>query len=360
MRVANCSGLGLRREQASTDAAPCAQVIPMEEMNLHLTGDIHAITAANNLLAAAIDARMFHEATQKDAALFSRLCPAGKGGARAFAPIMLKRLKKLGIDKADPNELTPEEQGRWAQDFWEQPLSASLPDACMQCRLAKVMQHVQHLLDARLLRDPFKEQRCSPGIGGGGESSNQGIFCLSRFARLDIDPATITWKRVLDTNDRFLRNITVGQGPNEKARGVPCQIFRLLLRLERGGSLFVPRPSLHSPQARVVGAGAGASVHLAFFHWNAISACTAWHCHLILDTAGGVWGTQGMTRETGFDITVSSEIMAVLALTTSLPDMRERLGNMVIGNSRAGAWLFSLTFNRYLSMPQACLKRKMD
>ena len=36
----------------------------MEEMNLHLTGDIHAITAANNLLAAAIDARMFHEATQ--------------------------------------------------------------------------------------------------------------------------------------------------------------------------------------------------------------------------------------------------------------------------------------------------------
>ena len=40
------------------------QVVPMEEMNLHLTGDIHAITAANNLLAAAIDARMFHESTQ--------------------------------------------------------------------------------------------------------------------------------------------------------------------------------------------------------------------------------------------------------------------------------------------------------
>ena len=38
-----------------------SQVVPMEEMNLHLTGDIHAITAANNLLAAAIDARMFHE-----------------------------------------------------------------------------------------------------------------------------------------------------------------------------------------------------------------------------------------------------------------------------------------------------------
>ena len=35
--------------------------------------------------------------------------------------------------------------------------------------------------------------------------------------RLDVDPASITWKRVLDTNDRFLRSITVGQGPNEKA-----------------------------------------------------------------------------------------------------------------------------------------------
>lgn len=31
-----------------------------------MTGDIHAITAANNLVAAAIDARVFHEATQKD------------------------------------------------------------------------------------------------------------------------------------------------------------------------------------------------------------------------------------------------------------------------------------------------------
>ena len=45
---------------------------------------------------------------------------------------------------------------------------------------------------------------------------------------------------------------------------------------------------------------------------------------------------QGMTRETGFDIAVSSEIMACLALTTSLADMRERLGAMVVGNSRAG------------------------
>lgn len=45
---------------------------------------------------------------------------------------------------------------------------------------------------------------------------------------------------------------------------------------------------------------------------------------------------KGMVRETGFDISVASEIMAVLALTTSLADMRERLGKMVIGNSKAG------------------------
>ena len=43
-----------------------SQVIPMEDFNLHLTGDIHAITAANNLLAAQIDTRMFHESTQLD------------------------------------------------------------------------------------------------------------------------------------------------------------------------------------------------------------------------------------------------------------------------------------------------------
>ena len=49
---------------------------------------------------------------QSDAALFNRLCPAGKGGKRAFAPVMLRRLKKLGIAKTDPAELTAEEQGR--------------------------------------------------------------------------------------------------------------------------------------------------------------------------------------------------------------------------------------------------------
>lgn len=39
----------------------------------------------------------------------SRLCPADKSGKRHFAPVMLKRLAKLGIDKAEPEELTPEE-----------------------------------------------------------------------------------------------------------------------------------------------------------------------------------------------------------------------------------------------------------
>lgn len=71
-----------------------SQVIPMDEFNLHLTGDIHAITAANNLLAAAIDTRMFHEATQKDAPLYRRLVPPKKG-KREFQPVMFRRLKKL-------------------------------------------------------------------------------------------------------------------------------------------------------------------------------------------------------------------------------------------------------------------------
>uniref|UniRef100_A0A669F2Z0 formate--tetrahydrofolate ligase n=1 Tax=Oreochromis niloticus TaxID=8128 RepID=A0A669F2Z0_ORENI len=85
-----------------------AQVIPMEEFNLHLTGDIHAITAANNLVAAAIDARMLHEATQSDKALFNRLVPS-VNGVRKFSPIQISRLQRLGIRKTDPASLTPEE-----------------------------------------------------------------------------------------------------------------------------------------------------------------------------------------------------------------------------------------------------------
>ena len=95
-----------------------------------------------------------------------------------------------------------------------------------------------------------------------------------RFARLDIDPETITWNRgwttksyslhyspryvflVMDTNDRFLRCIEVGHSPTEK----------------------------------------------------------------------------GQTRKTQFDIAVASEVMAVLALSTSLRDMRDRLGRMVVAS----------------------------
>jgi methylenetetrahydrofolate dehydrogenase (NADP+)/methenyltetrahydrofolate cyclohydrolase/formyltetrahydrofolate synthetase len=168
-----------------------SQVIPMDEFNLHLTGDIHAITAANNLLAAAIETRMFHESTQKDGPLYRRLVPASKG-KREFQKIMFRRLQKLGIDKTNPDELTEDE--------------------------------------------------------------------IHRFARLDIDPETITWRRVLDVNDRHLRGITVGQAPTEK----------------------------------------------------------------------------GHTRETGFDISVASECMAILALSNDLADLRERLGRMVIGSSKAG------------------------
>ena len=64
----------------------------MDEFNLHLTGDLHAITAANNLLAAQIDARMFHESTQTDKALWGRLVPEKKG-VRQFSNIQLGRLQ---------------------------------------------------------------------------------------------------------------------------------------------------------------------------------------------------------------------------------------------------------------------------
>jgi len=169
-----------------------SQIIPMEEFNLHLTGDMHAVTAANNLLAAAIDARLLHEAAQTDQQIFDGMCPKAKDGSRKFSPVMLKRLKKLGIDKTDPNQLTAAE--------------------------------------------------------------------ISKFVRLDINPDTVTWRRIVDINDRHLRAITVGQGPQEK----------------------------------------------------------------------------GSTRATGFDITPASEVMAILALTTSISDMRERLGRIVIGISKSG------------------------
>lgn len=91
-----------------------SQVIPMEDFNLHLTGDIHAITAANNLLAAQMDARIFHEVTQQDNALYDRLVPKVKG-VRKFSKIQLRRLERLGINKADPDSLTDEEKVKFAR-----------------------------------------------------------------------------------------------------------------------------------------------------------------------------------------------------------------------------------------------------
>ena len=118
-----------------------SQVVPMEMLNLHLTGDIHAVTAANNLLAAMVDNHIHHH-----------------------------------------------------DDFFH------------------------------------------------------------------VDRHSVTWRRVMDVNDRALRNIITGLGP--RADGVP--------------------------------------------------------------------------RETGFDITAASEVMAILALATSLQDLRGRLGRIVIGNDTDG------------------------
>lgn len=78
---------------------------------------------------------------------------------------------------------------------------------------------------------------------------------------LKIDPFSISWRRVLDVNDRSLRNIITGLG-NRSADGIP--------------------------------------------------------------------------RETGFDITAASEVMAVLALTTDIHDLRKRLGRIVIGMTTEG------------------------
>ncbi|HMD93172.1 MAG TPA: formate--tetrahydrofolate ligase, partial [Trebonia sp.] len=78
--------------------------------------------------------------------------------------------------------------------------------------------------------------------------------------KLGIDQHNITWKRVLDVNDRALRNIVIGLG-----------------------------------------------------------------------VAG-----DGVPRQAGFDITAASEVMAVLALSKSLKDLRERLGRIVIGYTKSG------------------------
>lgn len=126
----------------------------MEEFNLHLTGDMHAITAAHNLITAALDARIMHE-----------------------------------------------------RDF-----------------------------------------------------SDEGWAAAGGLTRLDVDVDSIMWRRVLDVNDRALRNIRSGLGT--KYDGVP--------------------------------------------------------------------------RDSGFDITAASELMACLALADDLKDLRGRIGRIVLGYAKGG------------------------
>ena len=88
-----------------------SQVIPMEDFNLHLTGDIHAITAAHNLLAAAIDARIIHEAQQPTTRSCSMaLCPKDKQGKRRFARVMRAGCRSWASARPIPSTLTPEER----------------------------------------------------------------------------------------------------------------------------------------------------------------------------------------------------------------------------------------------------------
>jgi formyltetrahydrofolate synthetase len=162
-----------------------AQIVPMEDFNLHLTGDIHAVGAAHNLLAAAVDNRLAKEARWSDSFLAKALCPDDQ-----FTPSMRKRLEKLGLNAEKPSDLTEEEQ--------------------------------------RLM------------------------------FRLDIDPYSIQWRRVVDVSDASLRNIICGLGTVN----------------------------------------------------------------------------DGTPRQSGYDITVASEIMAALALCSDLADLRARMGRIIVGVSQ--------------------------
>ena len=87
-----------------------SQVIPMEDFNLHLTGDNHAITAANNLLAAGIDSRLLYEAKQQDdEKLIMGLCKK-VDGVPVFSGYHQRRMARLGITATTPADLTPEQK----------------------------------------------------------------------------------------------------------------------------------------------------------------------------------------------------------------------------------------------------------
>jgi formate--tetrahydrofolate ligase len=83
---------------------------------------------------------------------------------------------------------------------------------------------------------------------------------LHHGSPVGLDPRGVTWRRVIDVNDRALRNVVIGLGP----------------RLD------------------------------------------------------------GVPRESGFDITAASEVMVILTLSTSLHDLRERLGRIVVGTTWTG------------------------
>jgi methylenetetrahydrofolate dehydrogenase (NADP+)/methenyltetrahydrofolate cyclohydrolase/formyltetrahydrofolate synthetase len=162
-----------------------SQIVPMEDFNLHLTGDIHAVGAAHNLLAAAVDNRITKEARWSTKFLAKALCPDGE-----YTPSMLKRLEKLGIESQEPSDLSVDDQ--------------------------------------------------------------------ERMFRLDIDPYSLQWRRVVDVSDASLRNIVIGLGTIN----------------------------------------------------------------------------DGRPRESGYDITVASEIMAALALCSDLGDLRDRMGRIIIGTNK--------------------------
>ncbi len=164
-----------------------SQVVSMEDFNLHLTGDIHAVGAAHNLLAAAIDNRLAKEARWSTDYLAKALCPDDE-----YTPSMHKRLAKLGIESEKPSDLSEEDK--------------------------------------------------------------------ERMFRLNIDPDSIQWRRVVDVSDAALRNIVIGLGG--KSDGTP--------------------------------------------------------------------------RQSGYDITVASEIMAALAMCSDLADLRARMGRIIVGTSNPG------------------------
>src|SRR5258708_4357823 len=67
--------------------------------------------------------------------------------------------------------------------------------------------------------------------------------------------------------------------------------------------------------------------------WKRVMDCNDRALRQIVLSLGG--GANGSPREDGFDITVASEVMAIFCLATSLADLQERLGNVVIGRNKA-------------------------